>query len=272
MRTERTAGGGGGRLLASGDPPPVEVRNAAGASPFVLLCEHAGRAVPAALRDQLPPPEDMDRHIAWDPGAGAVARSLADRLDAILVAQRYSRLVIDCNRPADSAELVPAVSDGSVIAFNQSLRPADIDARWNEIHQPFQEAAAEALDNRKRPVLVAVHSFTRRLRTGPERRFELGLLSRREPSLAPPLREVLKGIAPEIAVRFNEPYRILDKSDYTIPVHAEPRTLLHVLLEIRNDLIADVGAVEHWAGLLADALPAAASRWKEGEDVCISLN
>ena len=263
---ERAAGGGGGRLLASGDPPPVEVRNAAGASPFVLLCEHAGRAVPTALGDRTPPPEDMDRHIAWDPGAGAVARSLADRLDAILVAQRYSRLVIDCNRPAGSAALVPMVSDGSVIAFNQSLRREDIDARWHEIHQPFQEAAAEALDKRKRPVLVAVHSFTPRLRIGPERRFELGLLSRREPSLAPALSEVLQGLAPEVAVRFNEPYRILDESDYTIPVHAEARSLLHVLLEIRNDLIADARTVEHWAALLADVLPAAASRWKEGKD------
>ena len=256
---------GGERLLSAGDPPPVEVRNPVGASPFVLLCEHAGRAVPAALRDRLPPPEDMDRHIAWDPGAGAVARSLADRLDAILVAQRYSRLVIDCNRPAGSAELVPLASDGSEIAFNQSVRPVDIDARWHEIHQPFQEAAAEALDNRKRPILVAVHSFTPRLKTGPERRFQLGLLSRREPSLALPLHEVLQGIVPDLAVRFNEPYRILDDSDYTIPVHAETRCLLHVLLEIRNDLITDAGAVEHWAALLADALPAAASRWERGE-------
>ena len=264
---ERLASSGGGEeLLSAGDPPPVEVRNAVGASPLVLLCEHAGRAVPAVLRDRLPPPEDMDRHIAWDPGAGAVARSLADRLDAILVAQRYSRLVIDCNRPAGSPELAPRVSDGSMIEFNQSLRPADIDARWHEIHQPFQEAVSEALDNRKRPILVAVHSFTPRLRTGPERRFELGLLSRREPSLASPLRETLEAIAPDLAVRFNEPYRILDKSDYTIPVHAEKRSLLHVLLEIRNDLIADAGAVEHWAELLANALPAAVSRWERGED------
>ena len=90
----------GAGLLGPGDPSPVELRNATGASRFVLLCEHAGRALPAVLADRSPAPEDMDRHIAWDPGAAAVARSLSDRLDAALVAQRYSRLVIDCNRPS----------------------------------------------------------------------------------------------------------------------------------------------------------------------------
>ena len=72
-------GAGEPGLLGAGDPPPVELRNAAGGSPFVLVCEHAGRVVPAALADRSPPPDDMDRHIAWDPGAGGVARSLADR-------------------------------------------------------------------------------------------------------------------------------------------------------------------------------------------------
>ena len=251
-------------LLGAGDPPPVELRNAAGGSPFVLVCEHAGREVPAALADRSPPPDDMDRHIAWDPGAGGVARSLADRLDAVLVAQQYSRLVIDCNRPAGVPTLVPGVSDGSTIPFNQALRPADIEARWREIHAPFQRAVVAALDSRDRPILVDIHSFTRRLRGGPLRHVEFGLLSRREPSLAPPLRKVMRDLAPGLEVRFNEPYCVKDESDYTIPVHAEARSLLHVLLEIRNDLISDEESVERWAVLLAEALPAAAAGSNEG--------
>ena len=149
---------------------------------------------------------------------------------------------------------MPEVSDGSVIVFNQALSPEDIEARWREIHAPFQLAVSEMLDRREQPILVGVHSFTRRLRGGPERRYELGLLSRMEPSLAPSLREVLLGLAPGLEARFNEPYRIEDDHDYTIPVHAEGRSLLHVLLEIRNDLIADGESAEQWAALLANAL------------------
>ena len=48
---------------------------------------------------------DLARHIAWDIGIAGVGRQLADRLDACLIMQPYSRLVIDCNRPPGSAEV-----------------------------------------------------------------------------------------------------------------------------------------------------------------------
>ncbi len=245
-------------LLGREDPAPVELRNADGSSSFVLTCEHAGRAVPALLRDRAPSPDDMDRHIAWDPGAARVARLLADRLDAPLVLQRYSRLVIDCNRPAGTPGLAPASSDGTQIPFNRGLRPADLEARWREIHQPFHRAVAESLVSRSGPILVSVHSCTRQLRGGPVRSLDLGLLSRREPSLAPELARTMRALAPGLDIRFNEPYRIEDDHDYTVPVHAEARSRLHVLLEIRNDLIADDESADRWASLLAEALTAAA--------------
>ena len=253
-----------GRLLGAGDPAPVEIHNEAGASPFVLSCEHAGQAIPACLGSRSPPPEELQRHIAWDPGALAVARRLADHLDAVLLAQRYSRLVIDCNRPAGSPELAVRVSDGTAVPFNDGLRPAELDMRWREICQPFHQAVAKSIERRHQPIIVSVHSFVRRLRDGPERVLDLGLLSRREPSLAPALREVLEERAPSLNVRFNEPYRIEDEHDYTIPVQAEARSLLHVLLEIRNDLLRDDESVDWWALLLAGALPAAAVRCTNG--------
>ena len=251
-----------------GECQPVELRNAAGASPFVLVCEHAGREIPARLGDRMPAPADLDRHIAWDVGAGDLARSLSDRLDAVLVAQRYSRLVIDCNRPAWSAELAPAVSDGTRIEFNRSLADAEIRRRWEAIHQPFRRAVAAALDRRQRPLLVSLHSFAPRLSGGPPRRVEVGLLSRRAPSLAPALAAALGRLAPGLVVRCNEPYRIETDSDYTIPVHAEARALPHVLLEIRSDLIAGAAARRHWTSLLAAALAAAAAA---GQDSAFAL-
>ena len=49
----RTADRDKTRLLSSGDPVPVEWVNAEGRSDIFLTCEHAGRAVPLALGDQL---------------------------------------------------------------------------------------------------------------------------------------------------------------------------------------------------------------------------
>ncbi|MFY9833651.1 MAG: N-formylglutamate amidohydrolase, partial [Methylocystis sp.] len=55
----------------------------------------------------------------------------------------------------------------------------------------------------------------------------------------------------------NEPYSVSDASDYTIPVHGERRGLLHVEIEIRQDLIADTGGQRAWGALLARLMPRA---------------
>ena len=89
-------------LLGSEDVPPVVEDNAAGGSPFLLTCDHYGRSIPRILGDLGLPAADLARHIAWDPGIAGVADALSKHLGAHLIAQRYSRLVIDCNRPPDA--------------------------------------------------------------------------------------------------------------------------------------------------------------------------
>ena len=103
--------GGGERLLGAGDPAPVEVVRPAGTSPLFLTCEHAGRAFPARLGTLGLAGPDLERHIAWDIGAAGVARELSARLDATLVLQRYSRLVVDCNRAPGAPDFVVEVSE-----------------------------------------------------------------------------------------------------------------------------------------------------------------
>src|ERR1044072_1809973 len=87
------------QLLGEGDIPPVHEVNAAGTSPFLLTSDHYGRTLPRALGDLGIPESELVRHIGWDIGIAGVAERLAGMLDAHLIAQRYSRLVIDCNRP-----------------------------------------------------------------------------------------------------------------------------------------------------------------------------
>ena len=90
-------------LLAADEPAPVIERHADGASPFFLTCDHYGRLIPRALGDLGLDDSERQRHIAYDIGIAGVAEAVSDALDAHLVAQRYSRLVIDCNRPPAAA-------------------------------------------------------------------------------------------------------------------------------------------------------------------------
>jgi predicted N-formylglutamate amidohydrolase len=85
-------------LLAADEPAPVMVHNENGLSPFLIVADHAGNFIPRALRGLGVPEAERQRHIAWDIGIAAVSRLVADALDATLVQQNYSRLIIDCNR------------------------------------------------------------------------------------------------------------------------------------------------------------------------------
>ena len=245
-------------LLSAGDPAPVEVAFPDGASPVFLVCEHAGRAVPERLGDLGVSPADMDRHVAWDVGAGPVARMMAQRLGATLVLQNFSRLVVDCNRPFDAESCFPAVSDETAIPGNKGLSDALRRCRYDEIHRPFHDRIAGLLDARadasRSTLLIAVHSYTKQLRGGSERPWHLGLLFNRDATLSRRLMPHIARRAPGLNLALNEPYSVDDYTDYTIPVHGEARGLPHVLLEIRNTEIRDKAGQAYWAELLSDAL------------------
>ncbi|MDC6684593.1 N-formylglutamate amidohydrolase, partial [Leclercia adecarboxylata] len=97
----------GASLLRPADPAAFTVHQAQGRSSFVLIADHAGQQVPAALDDLGLPQAELDRHIGWDIGIAGVTVELARLLDAWAITQTYSRLVIDCNRPLASPTLMP---------------------------------------------------------------------------------------------------------------------------------------------------------------------
>lgn len=238
-------------LLSETDPDPVAFLGSPDAGLWLLTCEHAGHAVPARLAGLGLAEADRLDHIGWDPGALALTRALVDRLDARGVAQAYSRLVIDCNRPAGAPDLMPEVSDLRVVPGNAGLSDDDRAQRWEQIHQPFH--AAVAVEAARHRALVSVHSFTPRKRDGAVRETQIGLLARDDNALMRHLMAALPALWPGPVVA-NDPYEIEDASDYTIPVHAEPRGLPHVLLEVRNDLLRDAEGVARVAGALTAAL------------------
>ena len=247
-------------LLGADDPAPCVVVNPQGRSRLVLICEHAGRRVPQGLGDLGLPQEAFSRHIAFDIGAEGVARALSARLDAALYAQPYSRLVVDCNRSLQAPDLIPEVADGTPVPGNAGLGDAQRAARFAAIHQGYHATVAAGLDARgARPTaLVMVHSFTPRLETeGRDRPMHLGVLYHRDTRLGRALIPAVQAARPDLVVAENAPYRCSDLTDYAVPVHGEGRGLPHVLLEIRNDLIATPEGQADWAALLADTLTAA---------------
>jgi len=246
-------------LLVADDPAPVTAYNAGGRSPFLLVADHAGNAMPRALGRLGVPEAECERHIAWDIGIAGLGRFLADALDAALIQQSYSRLVIDCNRPPGSAASIPEISELTPIPGNVALSEADKAARAREIFRPYHERIEAELERRRqagRPaVLIALHSFTPVFK-GVARPWHAALLYNRDPRFAHRLLALLNE-EPGLIVGDNEPYSVSDATDYTIPVHGERRGLQHALVEIRQDLIAEENGQRAWALLLARVLPQA---------------
>ena len=243
-------------LLGDSDPPPVEIINPAGASSFLLIGDHAGRRIPARLERLGIGEADRARHIAWDIGVAALGERLAARIDAVFVAQRYSRLVVDCNRAEDAHDAIAPVSDGTKIPGNTGLSGAERAARFAEIHEPYQRAIATELARRdaggKDTVLVALHSFTPQMGAG-ERPWQIGILhDRGDTGFAAQCLAWLRARG-DLTVGDNEPYR-MDQIDYTIPRHAYPAHRRYVEIEIRQDLLADDAGIDRWVDLLATML------------------
>jgi predicted N-formylglutamate amidohydrolase len=247
------------KLLAADEPAPVSVLNAGGKSAFLLVADHAGNLIPRALRRLSLAVADCERHIAWDIGIAGLGRLLADALDATFIQQNYSRLVIDCNRPLDAPNSIPDISERTVIPGNTGLDEANKTARAGEIFRPYHDRIEAELDLRlkaSRPAaLVALHSFTP-VYEDVARPWHAAVLYNRDPRFAHRLMALLNA-EKEFTIGDNAPYSVSDATDYTIPVHAERRSLHHVLIEIRQDLIADENGQRAWAQRLARLLPRA---------------
>jgi predicted N-formylglutamate amidohydrolase len=240
-------------LLGLTDVPPVREYNAEGRSPFLLTCDHYGRLIPGMLGDLGLPERELVRHIAWDIGIAGVAEMLSQHLGAHLIVQRYSRLVIDCNRPPQSASSIPLISEATTIPGNEGLTREAAELRRAQIFDPYHRRIDEIIDQRRQrhmpTILLSLHSFTP-VYAGIARPWHIGTLYQRDKMLPPLVLQLLRA-EPDLVVGDNEPYAVSDETDYTIPVHAEARGLMNTGIEIRQDLISDQAGEKAWADRLA---------------------
>ena len=224
----------------------------------MIVCDHAGRALPRALGDLGLPPEALLDHVAWDIGALELSRRLAEAFDAPLVHQTYSRLVIDCNRAPFRPDSIVEVSDRWTVPGNQGLSSADAHARQAAVFDPYHARIAAELEARAArgvvTTLICVHSFTP-VMAGVARPWHVGVLHLGD-SPASTATLGLLGREEGLVVGDNEPYAMTNV-DYTAPVHAHLRGLDAVELEVRQDLLQDPDTSRRIADLFIRLLPQA---------------
>jgi predicted N-formylglutamate amidohydrolase len=235
---------------------PVRVRNRAGKSAFVILCDHASRYIPAKYGTLDLGTAERTSHIAWDPGALPVAQRIAETLDAALVESCVSRLIADCNRPLDAPDLVPEISERTEIPGNRGLTSAERKQRIATAHAPYHACIEGLIEERiaagRETLLLALHSFTP-VYKGVPRSWQIGVIHDQDMRLAGPLLERLRALD-RIVVGDNQPYSPADRVYYTLERRARSRGLPCVMIEIRNDEIHDERGQRDWADLLTGIL------------------
>ena len=251
-----TGANAGLNVLASDEPPPFVEERRQGRSNFVIVVDHASARIPRRLGDLGLPQPELQRHIAWDIGSLAVARLVSLALDAPLVAQNYSRLVIDCNRDPRVASSIPQLSESVEIPGNIGLSDGEIAARRAEIFDPYHNRIQALLDERQAAgrlsILVAQHTMTDVFK-GARREMHGAILYNRDRRFAGLVLETLRRER-DLFIADNQPYFVSDETDYTIPRHGEARRLPHVEIEIRQDLVLDDAGQAAWARRVAGAL------------------
>jgi predicted N-formylglutamate amidohydrolase len=242
-------------LLEADEPAAVIEERRSGRSAFVIAVDHAGRRIPKRLGNLGLPLWELERHTAWDIGALEVARKISAALDAPLVAQEYSRLVIDCNRTPGSDTSIPTMAECLEVPGNIGLSKQEITARQAEIFEPYHSRLRAVLEERlsaHRPtILVTQHTMTQVFK-GAQREMHAAVLYDHDRRFAGIVLEKLRR-HDELLIAENEPY-LVQLTHYTIPHHAEPHRLPYVELEIRQDLVADATGQTEWAQRITEAL------------------
>ncbi len=234
------------------DPPPFRLLPGAARPPLLLVCDHAGQAIPAALGDLGLAPRDRGRHAAYDIGAEWVARALAARFGAPLLLGSFSRLVVDLNRdPADPTSM-PAESDGTLVPANRDLAPAARERRLSALFHPYHAAVEGLLADHPGVPLLSVHTCTP-IMGGVWRPWQIGVLWGQDGRLALPLIAALRRDL-SLNVGDNQPYSGRGGKGYTIARHGPGR--MHASVELRQDLVATPAGAAYWAGVLGDGLAA----------------
>ena len=247
--------------------PAVAIERADAPSPVVLICDHASHHLPRRYGSLGLAAADLRRHFAWDPGALAVSRHLSELLGAPLVHGCVSQLVIDVNRNPSDVDSIVETADGAKVPGNAELSTAERQRRVAEIYAPYHAAIEGLLVRRarqgRRSALIAIHTFSPSL-GGVARSWHCGVIFASDSRIGDALVTKLRSEA-GLLVGVNEPYSPSDRVYHTMSRHGEANEHPVAMIEIRNDLVSDIGAQKAWAARLAPLLKEAAQECLEAQ-------
>ena len=221
---------------------------------LILICDHAVNAIPAAYGTLGLEPTELERHIAYDIGALAVTKGIAQALDVPAISTTFSRLLIDVNRGLDDPTLIMRISDGAIVPGNRHLDEAERAKRVRFYYEPYHLAIDKMIETCTSagvpPVLLSIHSFTENWK-GVARPWDAAILWDRDHRLAVPMLEALSAER-GILVGENEPYDGKLAGD-CMWQHGTRRGLAHTITEVRQDLIRSGEGQKAWAQRIAAA-------------------
>ncbi len=243
----------------------ADIENRSAPGRVVLVCEHASNHIPPQWGDLGLEAQARQAHIAWDPGALALARALSRQMDAVLVHAPVSRLVYDLNRAPDHPGAMPAQSEIYAVPGNAAVTAAERAARTAAVYVPFHDDLHIEIARRialgLAPVLITIHSFTP-IWHGVARAVEFGVIHDADDRLARHIVERSGSIG--LHTELNAPYSAADGVTHTLRLQAGPYRLPNVMLEVRNDLLSTPLQSEAIAERLAPVLMAAVADLSEG--------
>lgn len=214
---------------------PCEIIRGDGNANIVIVCEHASKYIPKYFNGLGLTEDVQSSHIAWDPGAKTLAIAISSALDAPLVCSKISRLVYDCNRPADAPSAMPLRSEIFDVPGNEDILPHEAQARIEQIYRPFTRMLSDVIEAKDNPAIVTIHSFTP-IYHGEKRDVEIGILHSDDTRLADAMLSHAQQFEGFVFER-NQPYGPKDGVAHTIKLHGYDKGLFNVMIEVRNDLL-----------------------------------
>ncbi len=221
---------------------------------LLIIADHASNRVPPPYGDLGLPPAEFERHIAYDIGTEWLVRRLAALTRAPALLTCFSRLLIDANRGEDDPTLVMRLSDGAIVPGNAHVDAMERERRIERFHRPYHRAIANQIDRMTAtglaPVILSIHSFTPAWK-GVPRPWDMAILWDRDDRMVAPSLAAFR--ARGLMVGDNEPYDGALRND-TLYHHGTSRGLAHLLIEVRQDHIANEAGANHWAQTIFDVV------------------
>ena len=175
---------------------------------LLVSCEHGGNRIPLPYSYFFQTAQDqlwLDSHRGFDRGALIIAREMATKLTAPLVASTISRLLVDLNRSIGHPHLYSLAVSNAPAAVRRRI----IENYYRPYRTKAENLVRQAVARDSRVIHVSCHSFTPEL-NGQVRDTDIGLLYHPtrtgEVTLCKRWKVSLKSCAPELKVRRNSPY------------------------------------------------------------------